>query len=108
MYNKKYKGGLEYIRSSDDITIKEAIDRLLDVYKLKRKFEETSILAVWPTLIGKAIANRTKQIYIKDKKLFVKVESAVIKNELVLMRRQILGRVNEHVGHVIVEELVVL
>lgn len=108
MYDKKYKGALEYIRSSDDITIQEAIERLLDAYKLKRKFEETSILAVWPTLIGKAIANRTKQIYIKDKKLFVKVESAVIKNELVLMRKQILGRVNEHVGRVIVEELVVL
>lgn len=108
MYNKKYKGGLEYIRSSDDVTIKEAVEKLLDAYKLRRKFEETSILAVWPKLIGPAIANRTKQIFIKDKKLFVKVESAVIKNELVLMRRQILGRVNEHVGHVVVEEIVIL
>jgi len=36
------------------------------------------------------------------------VESAVIKNELALMRRQILGRVNAYVGHVIIEEVVIL
>lgn len=81
---------------------------MIDVYKLRRKFDETSIISAWPELIGKAIANRTQQLYIKDKKLFVRVESAVIKNELVLMRKQIIGRVNEYVGQFVVEELVLL
>lgn len=108
MYSKPGKKGLEFMRSSDDMTLKEGIERLLDAYKLRRKFEETSIEAVWPQLIGKAIANRTQQLYVRNKKLFVKVESAVIKNELALMRRQILGRVNEYVGHVIIEEVVIL
>ena len=39
---------------------------------------------------------------------FVKVESAVIKNELAIMRRQIIGRVNEYVGQVVIEEFVIL
>lgn len=95
-------------RRNDDITIKQAVDKLLDVYRLRRKFEETSIVTAWPELIGNAIANRTQQIYIKDKKLFIRVESAVIKNELAMMRRQIIGRVNEYVGHVIVEEFIIL
>ncbi|PPL04448.1 DUF721 domain-containing protein [Parapedobacter indicus] len=92
----------------NDITIKEAIEKMLDVYKLRRKFDETSLIAAWPQLMGNAIANRTKQLYIRDKKLFVKVESSVIKHELLLMRSQIIGRMNEHVGQVVVEELVVL
>ncbi len=95
-------------RRSDDITIKQAVDKLLDVYRLRRKFDETSIVTAWPDLIGKAIANRTQQIYIKDKKLFVRVESAVIKNELAMMRKQIIGRVNEFVGTVVVEEFIIL
>ncbi|WP_257669075.1 DUF721 domain-containing protein [Parapedobacter tibetensis] len=92
----------------NDMTIKEAIDKMLDVYKLRRKFDETSLVAAWPQLMGKAIANRTKQLYIRDKKLFVKVESSVIKNELLLMRSQIIGRMNEYVGQVVIEDLVVL
>ncbi|MCT1529577.1 DUF721 domain-containing protein [Sphingobacterium daejeonense] len=95
-------------RRSDDVTIKQAMEKLLDVYRLRRKFDETSILTAWPELIGPAIANRTQQIYIKDKKLFVRVESAVIKNELAMMRRQIIGRVNEYVGKVVIEEFVIL
>ncbi len=88
--------------------MKEAIKQMLKVYRLDRKFDETALIAAWPELIGSAIANRTTQLYIRDKKLYVKVESAVIKHELMLMRRQILGRMNEHVGKVIVEELVLL
>lgn len=92
----------------DDMTIKEAIEKMLDVYKLRRKFDETSLLAAWPKLMGNAIASRTKQLYIRDKKLFVKVESSVIKSELVLMRSQIITRLNEYAGQVVIEELVVL
>ncbi len=95
-------------RKSDDITIKQAVEKLLDAYRLRRKFDETSIISAWPELIGPAIANRTQQIYIRDKKLYVKVESAVIKHELAIMRRQIIGRVNEHVGQVVVEEFIIL
>ncbi len=90
------------------MTIKEAIEKMLEVYKLRRKFDETALVAAWPQLMGKAIANRTKQLYIRDRKLFVKVESSVIKNELLLMRSQIIGRMNEHVGQVVIEDLVVL
>lgn len=95
-------------RRSDDVTIKQAVEKLLDVYRLRRKFDETSIVSAWPEIIGQAIANRTQQIYIRDKKLFVRLESAVIKNELAMIRRQIIGRVNEYVGKVVIEELVIL
>jgi len=91
-----------------DLTIKEAVEKMLEVYKLRRKYNETALIAAWPELMGQAIANRTKQLYIRDRKLFVKVESSVIKNELVLMRSQIIGRMNERAGQVVVEELVLL
>lgn len=91
-----------------DMTIKEAVEKMLEVYRLRRKYDETALIAAWPELMGQAIANRTKQLYIRDKKLFVNVESSVIKNELVLMRSQIIGRMNERAGRVVIEELVLL
>lgn len=96
------------IRKTNDKSIKEALDQLLKVYKLQRKFDETALIAAWPELMGPAIANRTKEIYIRDKKLFIRVESSVIKNELVMMRSQILEKMNEQAGETVIEEIVLL
>ncbi len=92
----------------NDINIKEAIDQLLDTYKIRKKYDETALVAAWPEIIGSAIANRTQQLYVRDRKLYVKVESAVVKNELVLMRSMIISRLNEHVGQAVIDELVIL
>ncbi len=96
------------MRKDRDLNIKDAVDQLLDVYKLRRKFDETALIAAWPEIIGRGIASRTKQLYIRDKKLFINVESAVIKNELFLIKSQIISRLNEHVGQEVIEDLVII
>lgn len=96
------------MRKPNDLTMKDAVSKMLDVYRLRRKFDETSILAVWPEIMGTAIANRTTQIYIKDKKLFIRIESSVIKNELVMVRQGIIQKLNEHAGSEVINEMVFL
>lgn len=81
---------------------------MLNVYKIKRKFEETSIVAVWPELVGKSVANRTKELYISNKKLFLRIESSVIKNELMMMRSQIIGKINDKAKEILVDEIIFL
>ena len=93
---------------SNDKSLKEAIEQMLQVYKIKRRYDETSILAHWPELVGKSVANRTKELFIHDKKLFLRIESSVIKNELMLMRTQIIGKINEDAKGIIVEEIIFL
>jgi len=96
------------MRKPNDVTLKDAISKMLDVYRLRRKFDETSILAIWPEIMGTAIANRTKQIYIHDKKLFIRIESSVIKNELVMVRDGIIQKLNAHAGSQVINEMVFL
>lgn len=93
---------------NNDKTIKEAINDLLDSYRLRKKFDETSLIAAWPEMMGTAIANRTKQLYISDKKLFLRIESSVIKNELLMMQSQIIKRLNEKAGHEVIASIVFL
>lgn len=81
---------------------------MLNVYKIKRRFEETSIVAAWPELVGKSVANRTKELYISNKKLFLRIESSVIKNELMLMRDQIISKINDKAKEILVEEVIFL
>jgi len=96
------------MRKPNDVTVKDAISKMLDVYRLRRKFDETSILSIWPEIMGTAIANRTKQIYIHDKKLFLRIESSVIKNELIMVRQGIIHKLNEHAGSEVITEMVFL
>lgn len=96
------------IRKANDKTLKEAIEQMLNVYKIKRRFDETGIVSAWPDLVGKSVANRTKEIYIHNKKLFLRIESSVIKNELLMMRNQIIAKINEEYKSILVEEIIFL
>jgi predicted nucleic acid-binding Zn ribbon protein len=96
------------MRKANDKSLKEAIEQMLQVYKIKRKFEETGIVAAWPDFVGKSVANRTKELYIRDKKLFIRIESSVIKNELMLMRGQIINKINDKAKEVLIEDITFL
>ena len=93
---------------TNDKSIKEAIEQMLNVYKIKRKFDETSVIATWPDLMGKSVANRTKEIYIYNKKLFLKIESSVIKKEIQMMHTQIIQKINEKAGNELIDEIIFL
>lgn len=96
------------MRKANDKSLKEAIAQMMQVYKLKRKFDETSIVALWPELMGTPVANRTKEVFIRNKKLFLRIESSVVKNELLIMRSQIIEKINEKAGSELVTEMVFL
>lgn len=93
---------------TNDKSMKEAIEQMLNVYKIKRKFDETSVVAHWDELVGKSVANRTKEIYIHNKRLFLKIESSVIKNEIQLMHSQIIQQINEKSGMELIQEIIFL
>jgi predicted nucleic acid-binding Zn ribbon protein len=96
------------MRKANDKSLKDAIEQMLNVYKIKRRFDETAVVAAWPELVGKPVANRTKELFIRDKKLFLRIESSVIKNELMMMRNQIIDKINEKANSILVEEVIFL
>jgi hypothetical protein len=96
------------MRKANDKSMKEAIEQMLQVYKIKQRFDETGIVAAWPNLVGKPVANRTKELFVHNKKLYLRIESSVIKNELMLMRSQIIEKINEEANWTLVDEIIFL
>ena len=96
------------MRKANDKSLKDAIEQMLNVYKIKRRFDETAIIAAWPNLVGTSVANRTKELFIHDKKLYLRIESSVIKNELMMIRSQIIEKINDEAKSVLVEEVIFL
>ncbi len=96
------------MRKPNDITLKEALTKMLSVYRLRGKYDETGVVAYWPELMGTAVANRTTQIYVSQRKLFVRIESSVIKNELLMVRTGIIQKLNERAGSEVITEIIFL
>lgn len=96
------------MRKPNDITLAEAITKMLSVYRLRGKYDETGVVAHWPDIMGTAVANRTTQIYVSQRKLFVRIESSVIKNELLMVRTGIIQKLNERAGGEVITEIVFL
>ena len=55
--------------------------------------------------MGKVIAKRTKSVYIKDKTLFVFLNSSVLRNELMMMRQEIIDTLNKRVGENVIDDI---
>lgn len=96
------------MRKANDKSIKDAIEQMLNVYKIKRRFDETHVVTAWPDIVGKSVANRTKELFIRDRKLFLRIESSVIKNELVMMRNQIIQKINDEAKTTLIDEMIFL
>lgn len=92
-------------RNSNQNTLGEVIDKLLRAYRLDGKMKEMDIIESWPELMGIAVANRTKSIQIKNKKLILQMDSSVMRDELSYGKQIIIDRVNEKAGFEIINDI---
>ena len=96
------------MRGSNEQTLKEAIDSLLKAYKLKDKLYEYRVVSGWENVMGKAVAKRTTEIYIKNRTLFVRLNSAPLKAEFSYAKSKIVAMLNEAVEYSVIDEVVLL
>jgi predicted nucleic acid-binding Zn ribbon protein len=95
------------MRKNETRHLREVIKECLDDLKISRTLKEKSLVSQWGSLLGKAIASRTKQIYIKDRKLYVYLTSSVARNELMMMRQAILEKMNEAAGEELIDSIII-
>lgn len=95
----------EFKRNSNEAPLKEVIDKLLKAYRLDGKMKEMDVLAAWPEMMGIAVANRTKELFIRNKTLIVKMDSSVMRDELSHGKQVIIERVNQQAGFEIINDV---
>lgn len=93
-------------RSTKALPLKDVIEDMMELYKLKSKFNETYIVSYWEQIMGTVISSRTTEIYIKEQKLFIQLDSAPLRNELLLAKNKIVSMINKEVGQDIIEDVI--
>jgi predicted nucleic acid-binding Zn ribbon protein len=86
--------------------IRDILNEFLRENKLNSRFKERNLVESWEEFMGKTISRATKKIYIQDRKLFVVISSSVIRNELYMLKQEIVRKLNERVGEDIITDLV--
>jgi predicted nucleic acid-binding Zn ribbon protein len=83
------------------------LDDFVRANNLQQGLAEYRIKKGWNELLGRSVAMATRSIYIRDKKLFVKLHSSVMRNELTMIKEDIIRRLNETAGYEVIDDLVI-
>lgn len=94
------------MRRKNTQALGDVIQRYLEALDIDDKLKEVRLIRSWESIVGKMIANKTKKIYIKDKKLFVYLNSSIARNELSMLRDDLVKRLNQQAGGEIIEDIV--
>jgi predicted nucleic acid-binding Zn ribbon protein len=90
----------------EEKTLKEVLLKMMEVYKLKGKLNQTRIRSLWEELMGPSIARQTTELRIHHKKLYVQLQSASLRNELSYGREKIKDMINERLGERYLEDVI--
>ena len=87
----------------------KSISDLLNVY-LRQEGLETPLLQrraidAWTQVVGTGVARYTGDKFIKNQTMFVKILSPALRQDLSMMRTQLVKRINEAVGSQVIADV---
>ncbi|MBN1789920.1 MAG: DUF721 domain-containing protein [Bacteroidales bacterium] len=95
------------MRKSNTQKLGDVIADCLREMHIEQKLKEVHVVSQWESMMGKTVAVRTDRIYIRNRTLYLHVTSSVLKTELLMMRQEIIDKLNENAGEKVVEQIVI-
>lgn len=86
------------MKKSNENSLKEVIEQLIDTYRLRDRLNEVKIRRTWEDVMGNAISNRTDHLSVNNGTLVIKVSSAALREELTFRKDQICELMNKELG----------
>jgi predicted nucleic acid-binding Zn ribbon protein len=59
----------------------------------------------WREVVGEVVANYTDNLYIRNQTLFVHLTNPALRSDLSMMRREIVNKLNTHVGSQVIVDI---
>jgi predicted nucleic acid-binding Zn ribbon protein len=94
------------MRRSKTISLAEAIKDYVREMNMEGKLNEIGLINSWEEIVGKAISSRTSKIYIRDHVLYIHLNSSVVRNELLMLRQELMEKLNQKAGTEVIRDIV--
>src|SRR6056297_4293764 len=95
------------MRKNNTEKIGKVIEDYIEALDVKGKLKEVRMIRSWEEIVGKTIAKKTDNIYIKEGKLFVEMNSSIARNELSMLKSSLIGRLNEKAGSKVISDIII-
>jgi predicted nucleic acid-binding Zn ribbon protein len=86
--------------------LKDVLQEFIQHEGLEHKLSETRVLTLWDELLGLTVARVTRKKYISNRKLFVQLNSSIVRQQLFMMRAEIVDKLNRQAGAKVIDELI--
>lgn len=94
------------MRKSNTQSISAVLKNYVQENHLDRKLSELDLIKSWESVMGKTVARYTGNLYIQNSTLFVETTSPIVRNELLMMKEDILVRLNEVAGAEVIKTII--
>jgi predicted nucleic acid-binding Zn ribbon protein len=94
------------IRRSNTQPIKDIIKDYLKENNLDKKLNEQEMIRSWYEITGKMVARATVSVDIRNRKMYIKLSSSVVRNELTMIRDELVKRLNQQFKEPLIDEII--
>lgn len=87
------------------LPLSEILKKLLRQEGLEIPLSQKRIIDSWENVTGKVVAGYTTEKFIKNQTLFVRISNPALRQDLSMMRSQLVKRLNEAVGGMVITDV---
>ena len=95
-------------RTNDFISVKDALQEMLQQNKLQKGIDEVNVKEAWQVVMGNGVSSYTDSVEMKGDTLIVRLSSATLREELSYGKDKIAKMMNENIGKTIINKVKLL
>jgi len=95
------------MRRNKTQTIDELVKAYMKSMGIDEKVKEVKLQRMWPEIVGRTIAGKTRELRLHKGVLFIYLTSSVVRNELYMIRDALIKRINEQLAEELIYDIVV-
>lgn len=86
-------------------SVADVLQQLLREEGLETPLQQKRLIDSWETVTGRIVARYTTEMFIQNQTLYVKIVNPALRQDLAMMRQQLVKRLNEQVGSFIISDI---
>jgi hypothetical protein len=94
------------MRRTKPVAISDLLSIFLKETGLEKGYRDYQLLKLWDEILGLSISKATLSKRLDGKKLYVYLSSSVVRDELFMMRSDIIKEINSRAGKDVIDELI--
>ena len=95
------------MRRVETVSIAELVREFINKNNLANGLDEARMPEIWKDVAGSYVFNATKSLSVSNNKLFLSINSAIIRNEIMLIKSELIKRINDKTGHHFIRDIII-